>query len=128
VFVVATSNAIDQLPPEMIRKGRFDEIFFIDLPTAAERKDVVAIHLKKRERDPARFDLGALAAASDGFSGAEIEQAVVSALYTAFSASSEVTTEILVGELRATRPLSVTRREDIAELRAWAADRAVPAS
>jgi hypothetical protein len=128
VFVVATSNAIDQLPPEMIRKGRFDEIFFIDLPTAAERKDIFAIHLGKRERDPARFDLDALAAAADGFSGAEIEQAVVSALYTAFAASSEVTTEILVGELRATRPLSVTRREDIAELRAWAADRAVPAS
>ncbi|MBI2218620.1 MAG: AAA family ATPase [Candidatus Rokubacteria bacterium] len=128
VFVVATSNAIAELPPEMIRKGRFDEIFFIDLPTPEERKEIFTIHLRKRDRDPARFDLEALVHASDGFSGAEIEQAVVSSLYTAFSASSDVTTEILVAELTGTRPLSVTRREDIAELRAWASERAVPAS
>lgn len=128
VFVVATSNQIAELPPEMIRKGRFDEIFFIDLPDRDERKQIFTIHLRKRKRDPAAFDLDLLAGASDGFSGAEIEQAVVAGLYTAFSASSEVTTAILIEELRATRPLSVTRREAIAELRAWAADRAVPAS
>ena len=126
VFVVATSNDIESLPPEMVRKGRFDEIFFVDLPDRDERKEIFTIHLTKRTRDPLHFDLDALAEASDGFSGAEIEQAVVSGLYTAFSGSSDVTTAILVDELRATRPLSVTRREDIAELRAWAADRAVP--
>jgi SpoVK/Ycf46/Vps4 family AAA+-type ATPase len=126
VFVAATSNRIGELPPEMIRKGRFDEIFFVDLPDREERKEIFAIHLRKRKRDPAAFDLDALAAAAEGFSGAEIEQAVVSGLYTAFAASSEVTTAILLEELRATRPLSITRREDIAELRAWAADRAVP--
>jgi intein/homing endonuclease/MoxR-like ATPase len=128
VFVVATSNAIAELPPEMIRKGRFDEIFFIDLPDPEERREIFTIHLRKRDRDPARFDLEALVEASDRFSGAEIEQAVVSSLYTAFSAASDVTTEILLAELKGTRPLSVTRREDIAELRAWASERAVPAS
>jgi SpoVK/Ycf46/Vps4 family AAA+-type ATPase len=127
VFVVATSNAIDQLPPEMVRKGRFDEIFFTDLPDSEERKEIFRIHIARRKRDPATFDLAALAAAADGFSGAEIEQAVVAALYTAFSASTELQTSHIVEELRATRPLSVTRAEAIAELRAWAAERAVPA-
>ena len=127
VFVVATSNAIDQLPPEMVRKGRFDEIFFIDLPDADERNEIFRIHIARRKRDPAAFDLAALSAASDGFSGAEIEQAVVAALYTAFSASTELQTSHIVDELKTTRPLSVVRAEAIAELRAWAADRAVPA-
>ncbi|MBI2206153.1 MAG: AAA family ATPase [Candidatus Rokubacteria bacterium] len=127
VFIVATSNDIEALPPEMVRKGRFDEIFFIDLPDADERKQIFQIHLAKRKRDPARFDLAALSAHSDGFSGAEIEQAVVSALYTAFSASAELATEHVVEELEATRPLSVTRAEAIANLRAWAAERAVGA-
>ena len=127
VFVVATSNDIEQLPPEMVRKGRFDEIFFIDLPTPEERAQIFSIHLKKRNRDPAKFDLAALAAASDGFSGAEIEQAVVSALYTAFAAEAQLATEHVVEELKGTRPLSVTRSEAIASLRAWAAERAVSA-
>jgi len=127
VFIVATSNDIEALPPEMVRKGRFDEIFFIDLPDADERKQIFQIHLAKRKRDPAAFDLAALAAHSDGFSGAEIEQAVVSALYTAFSASAELATAHVVEELKATRPLSVTRAEVIANLRAWAAERAVSA-
>lgn len=128
VFVVATCNNISQLPPELTRKGRFDEIFFIDLPNRNERKEIFAVHLKKRKRDPKAFDLDALAAASEGFSGAEIEQAVVSGLTTAFSRGGELTTEILLGELRATRPLSVTRREEIGALRGWARERTVMAS
>jgi SpoVK/Ycf46/Vps4 family AAA+-type ATPase len=128
VFVVATCNQIHTLPPELMRKGRFDEIFFLDLPTPEERREIFAVHLTKRKRDPARFDLGALAAAAEGFSGAEIEQGVVSALYTAFSSGSELDTATVLEELGATRPLSVTRGEEIAALREWARDRAVPAS
>ena len=128
VFVVATSNNIKELPPELTRKGRFDEIFFVDLPTAAERREIFSVHLKKRKRNPALFDLTALAEASDGFTGAEIEQAVVSALYTAFSKGMEVTSAIIAAELSATKPLSVTRAEEIAALREWARDRTVMAS
>ena len=128
VFVVATCNNINELPPELTRKGRFDEIFFVDLPNRDERKAIFAIHLGKRKRDPARFDLDALADACDGYSGAEIEQAVVAALYTAFSRGVEVTTQIIADELRATKPLSVTRHEDVAALREWARDRTVMAS
>jgi SpoVK/Ycf46/Vps4 family AAA+-type ATPase len=128
VFVVATSNNIKELPPELTRKGRFDEIFFVDLPNPAERRAIFAVHLKKRKRNPALFDLDALAAASDGFTGAEIEQAVVAALYTAFAKSMEVTSAIIAAELSATRPLSVTRAEEITALREWARDRTVMAS
>jgi SpoVK/Ycf46/Vps4 family AAA+-type ATPase len=128
VFIVATSNNISQLPPELLRKGRFDEIFFVDLPDSTARGDLFAIHLKKRGRDPAAFDLPALAAAGEGFSGAEIEQSIVAGLYTAFSSKQHLSTAILVEECRATRPLSVTRQEDIERLRAWARDRAVPAN
>jgi len=128
VFVVATSNDIGQLPPELTRKGRFDEIFFVDLPNADERREIFAIHLRKRKRDPRLFDLAELAAASQGFSGTEIEQAVVAALYTAFSRGVEVTSAIIVEELKATKPLSVTRAESIDALRAWARDRTVMAS
>jgi len=128
VFVVATSNNINELPPELTRKGRFDEIFFVDLPTPAERREIFAVHLRKRKRNPALFDLDALAAASEGFTGAEIEQAVVSALYTAFSRGMEVTSAIIAAELSATRPLSVTRAEEVTALRDWARDRTVTAS
>jgi SpoVK/Ycf46/Vps4 family AAA+-type ATPase len=128
VFVIATSNAIAQLPPELTRKGRFDEIFFIDLPTREERKEIFAIHLKKRKRDPASFDLDHLAAASDGFTGAEIEAVVMAALYSAFSRNVELSTLILAEELRSTKPLSVTRAEEVEELRTWARDRTVKAS
>ncbi|HBH01084.1 MAG TPA: ATPase, partial [Candidatus Rokubacteria bacterium] len=107
---------------------RFDEIFFIDLPSAAERREIFTIHLAKRKRDPAAFDLEALAAAADGWSGAEIEQAVVAGLYTAFARGSELTTEVLREELGATRPLSVTRREEVLALQRWAEGRTVPAS
>jgi SpoVK/Ycf46/Vps4 family AAA+-type ATPase len=127
VFVVATSNDIGQLPAELTRKGRFDEIFFVDLPNAEERREIFSIHLRKRKRDPRLFDLAELAAASEGFSGAEIERAVVAALYTAFS-RGEVTSAIIVEELKATKPLSVTRAESIDALRAWARDRTVMAS
>jgi len=111
-----------------VRKGRFDEIFFIDLPNREERKEIFVVHLKKRKRDPAAFDLDLLAGASEGFSGAEIEQAVVSALYTAFSKGSDLTTGLIVAELKATKPLSVTRKEEIAALRQWAQGRTVMAS
>jgi SpoVK/Ycf46/Vps4 family AAA+-type ATPase len=127
VFVVATCNQIAALPPELMRKGRFDEIFFIDLPGSKERVEIFALHLQKRKRDPAAFDLAALAEASEGFSGAEIEQAVVSALYHAFSRGTDLDTLLLLEELKATAPLSVTREEDVAALRAWARGRTVPA-
>jgi len=124
----ATCNRINALPPELMRKGRFDEIFFIDLPTADERRQIFSVHLARRHRDPAGFDLAALAAASDGFSGAEIEQAVVSALYTAFARGAQLSTDLILEELKATKPLSVTRAEHIEELREWARGRTVPAS
>ena len=128
VFVVATANDITQLPPELLRKGRFDEIFFVDLPADDERREIFAIHLKRRGRDLARFDLDALAQASDGFSGAEIEQAVIAALYRAFDRGGEVTTEDIIASLKETVPLSVTMSEDIDELREWARVRTRPAS
>src|SRR5262249_54300727 len=128
VFVVATSNNIAELPPELTRKGRFDEVFFVDLPAAGGRREIFEVHLRKRKRDPAAFDLDRLAASSDGFTGAEIQQAIISGLYTAFSRSVELSTEILVDELTSTKPLSVTRREEIDALRAWARQRAVIAN
>jgi AAA+ superfamily predicted ATPase len=128
VFVVGTANDITQLPPELLRKGRFDELFFVDLPTATEREAIVAIHLKRRGRDPGGFDLGAVAAATEGFSGAELEQCLLAALYAAFGAGRALTTEDLVTEARGTRPLGVVAAERIQALRAWARDRCVPAS
>jgi len=128
VFVVATANDISQLPPELLRKGRFDEIFFVDLPAEDEREEIFAIHLRKRKRDPEAFALGGLAAASDGFSGAEIEQAVISGLLEAFEQQREVTTEDILAALHQTVPLSVTMREDIDYVRHWAKGRARPAS
>jgi SpoVK/Ycf46/Vps4 family AAA+-type ATPase len=111
----------------MLRKGRFDEIFFVDLPSAEVRAALFSLHLKKRGRDAASFDLPKLAAASEGFSGAEVEQAIVAGLYTAFSQKQQLTTEILIAEIRGTQPLSVTRAEDIQAIRDWAKTRAVPA-
>jgi MoxR-like ATPase len=127
VFVIATSNDISSLPPELLRKGRFDEIFFVDLPNAESRADILAIHLKRRKRDPEAFDLEALAAAAEGFSGAELEQAVVGALYTAFAEGEELDDAHLQHEITRTRPLSTTMAEPIAQLRAWARTRTVPA-
>jgi SpoVK/Ycf46/Vps4 family AAA+-type ATPase len=127
VFLAATSNNINKLPPEMLRKGRFDEIFFVDLPSEEVRGSMYALHLRKRGRDAGAFELPKLAAASAGFSGAEIEQSIASALYTAFGKKQELNTEILLGEIRGTQPLSVTRAEDVQAIREWARSRAVAA-
>ncbi len=128
VFLVATCNDVDRLPPEFLRRGRFDEIFFVDLPNAAERMAIFGLHLSKRGRDPEGFGLATLVAASDGFSGSEIEGAVVGGMYRAYAANHELSTEVIVDELAATTPLSRTRAEEVAGLRAWAKGRAVPAS
>lgn len=128
VFVVATANDVSRLPPEMLRKGRFDEIFFVDLPNAEARRAVWEIHLRKRRQDPARFDLAALVEASDGFSGAEIEQVVVSGLYTAFTDGASLGDAVLRQEIVATRPLSRTMGEKVDALRSWARERTVSAA
>lgn len=128
VFVIATANDISQLPPELLRKGRLDEIFFVDLPTDAERRAIFAIHLEKRGRVPDGFDLDNLARHSEGFSGAEIEQAIVSGLFDAFSADAELDTPTLMASLAETVPLSKTMSEDLNRLRTWAQGRARAAS
>lgn len=128
VFVVATANDVSALPPELLRKGRFDEIFFIDLPTQREREEIFAIHLRKRGRDPQKFNIAKLAQAAEGFSGAEIEQAIISALFEAFHRGADLDDEAILQELKRAVPLSRTMREHIAALRAWATDRARPAS
>jgi len=128
VFVIATANDISALPPELLRKGRFDEIFFVDLPSSRERQDIFKVHLKKRKMDPAKFDLEGLAAAADGYSGAEIEEAIISAMFDAFYDKQELTTERVLDSLRQAVPLSKTMKEDIDELRKWAASRARPAT
>ena len=127
VFLVATANDVTSLPPELIRKGRFDEIFFVDLPDRQARAEILRIHLQNRDQDPAAFDLDSLAETAEGFSGAELEQAVVAALYEAFSRSESLSDRHLQEELQNTRPLSVTRAEEINQLREWAAERTVRA-
>jgi SpoVK/Ycf46/Vps4 family AAA+-type ATPase len=128
VFVVATANQIHDLPPELLRKGRFDETFFIDLPGAEERREILAIHVARRGRDPARFDLDRLAARADGFSGAELEQAVLSGLYEAFAEGVDLSHAHLERAVAETLPLSTTMREEIDALRSWARTRTRPAS
>ncbi len=123
VFLVATANDLSALPPELLRKGRFDEIFFVDLPDPGERRQIWGIHLRRRKQDEKGFDLEALVEASSGFSGAEIEQAVIAGLYRALHAGGALSTSQLLDELRQTRPLSVSRREDIGRLRAQARER-----
>jgi SpoVK/Ycf46/Vps4 family AAA+-type ATPase len=127
VFLVATANEVQALPPELLRKGRFDEIFFVDLPDPAIRARIFAVHLMKRGQEPERFDLDRLAALAEGFSGAEIEQAVIAALYAAHGTEDGLSMGHLQEELRATRPLSVLMAEKVGQLRAWAAGRTVPA-
>jgi len=127
VFIVATSNDISQLPPELIRKGRLDEIFFVDLPDAEVRKDIFVIHLNKRNCLAQQFDVQQLALASEGFSGSEIEQAIVAALYSADTEGKILDTTTLLKELAATSPLSKVMAEQITQLRAWAAARTIPA-
>lgn len=128
VFLVATANDIERLPAELVRKGRFDEIFFVDLPDEAVRQEIFTIHLKKRELDAESFDTTLLAAQSDGFSGAEIEQAIVSALYAAHAQQHALETGHILDEIYQTRPLSVVMQENVDYLRQWAAERTVPAS
>jgi len=128
VFVVATANRIDALPPELLRKGRFDEIFFVDLPSLAEREQIFRIHLSRRGRDFAAFDTAELAARSDGFSGAEIEQAVIAALYLAFNARTDLLQAHMLKALGETFPLSATLPTEIARLREWAKTRTRPAA
>ncbi len=127
VFVIATANDIEALPPELLRKGRFDEIFFVDLPTENVREEIFAIHLKKRKRDPGQFDLEALARTSEGYSGSEIEQAVISALHAAYADKTELDTNRILCALRTSPPLSVTMAESVQCLRSWAEGRCVPA-
>ncbi len=127
VFIVATCNDIQSLPPELLRKGRLDEVFFVDLPDFDTRREILAIHLKKRGLDPANFDLDMLSKACEGFSGAEIEQAVVSGLYSTVGGVGKLDNGLLLGEIRSTRPLSVVMAEQIEAMRQWAADRTVPA-
>ncbi|MHC4640057.1 MAG: AAA family ATPase [Planctomycetota bacterium] len=124
VFVVATANDISLLPPELLRKGRFDEIFFVDLPLFPERQEIFRVHLSKRKMNPAEFDFDALSQASAGYSGAEIEEAIISAMFDAFYEKEKLTTERLVKSLKQAVPLSKTMSEDIDELRKWADGRA----
>ena len=128
VFIVATANDISALPPELVRKGRLDEIFFVDLPDHATRKEIFAIHLDKRECRSAAFDLDLLAELSSGFSGAEIEQVVVAALYSSLGGAGTINQQLLEDEIGRTRPLSVVMHERIAALRHWAAQRTVSAN
>lgn len=129
VFVIATANNISALPPELLRKGRFDEIFFVDLPNPLERRKVVEIHLKKRGRNPADFDVESVVDATNGFSGAEIEAVVVEALYAAFDENErEPTTQDLIAAAKTTVPLSKTRADELDALREWAKERARPVS
>jgi hypothetical protein len=127
VFLVATANAVQELPPELLRKGRFDEIFFVDLPDFAARAEVFRLHMARRKIDFGEFSLSTLAEASEGFSGAEIEQAVVGALYSAHAEGLPVDEDLLLSELKNTRPLSVVMAERVQELRDWARSRTVPA-
>ena len=124
----STANDVSQLPPELLRKGRFDEIFFCDLPSRDERRQIFAVHLAKKNRDPAAFDLEKLADATPEYSGAEIEQAIVQALYDAFDQDTELTTDGILSSLAELVPLSVTMREKIERMREWAKTRARPAS
>jgi SpoVK/Ycf46/Vps4 family AAA+-type ATPase len=128
VFVVATANDVSQLPPELLRKGRLDEIFYVDLPSEEERREIFRIHLAKRSRDPKNFALQALVTLSQDFSGAEIEEAINSALYDAFYSKQEITTDHILTALAQTVPLARTMDERIGQLRNWAEGRARHAS
>ena len=127
VFLVATANNVNRLPPEFLRKGRFDEIFFVDLPDDDARHEIFAYHLQARDHAVENFDLPSLVAASQGYSGAEIEAAIVSATYRAFEGEERLNTAIVAQELSRAVPLSQSRAEDIARLRSWASTRATPA-
>lgn len=126
-FISATANDIYRLPPEFLRKGRFDEIFFVDLPDAESRMQLLLIHLAKRQLNAKDFDLKKIAEASEGFSGAEIEQAIIAALYRASTEKETISTAHMVEQIKSTKPLSVLKQEEIAKLRVWAKERTIPA-
>jgi SpoVK/Ycf46/Vps4 family AAA+-type ATPase len=128
VFVMATANRVERLPGEFLRKGRFDEIFFVDLPNAEERADIFKIHLSKRRSDLDRFDIEQLAKVAEGFSGAEIEQALIASMYEAFAQDREFTQLDIIAAVKSTLPLSRTMTEQVTALRDWARQRARPAS
>jgi SpoVK/Ycf46/Vps4 family AAA+-type ATPase len=128
VFVFATANNISSLPPELLRKGRFDELFWTDLPQPKEREEIFAIHLQKRNRNPKDFDIAALSKASEGYGGSEIEEAIISGLYNAFSQNREITSLDILMALDESQPLSVTMKEQIEKIRDWAKNRARSAS
>ncbi len=127
VFVVATANDISQLPPELLRKGRFDELFFVDLPDEDDREAIWQIHLQKRGRDPRQFDIQAFVKLTEGFTGSEVEQAVIDSLYDSFEAGHDLDTQTILLAIRRTVPLSVTMAEQINPMRQWARNRARPA-
>lgn len=127
VFIVATANDVQKLPAEFLRKGRFDEIFFVDVPDPESREAIFEIHLEKRGKDAGKFDMKSIVEATTGFSGSEIEQVIVSALYTAFSNDLELSTTLLLDEIRVTKPLTVTMSDRISYLREWAKERTVSA-
>jgi len=128
VFVMATDIRVERLPGEFLRKGRFDEIFFVDLPTPDERKEIFRIHISKRHRELERFDIDQLVKVCEGFSGAEIEQALIAAMYEAFAQEREFTQLDIIAAMRATLPLSKTMSEQVTALRDWARQRARPAA
>jgi SpoVK/Ycf46/Vps4 family AAA+-type ATPase len=128
VFVAATANEIDKLPPELLRKGRFDEIFFVDLPEEKERMEIFRVHLERRKKDPSTLDLSSLAKSTTGFNGAEIEQCVLTAMYYAFDEHREITMKDLYRAIGQTVPLSTTMSERIKEIKRWADTRAVKAN
>ncbi len=128
VFTVATANDVHRLPPELLRKGRFDEVFFVDLPDAATRREILRVHLRRRNQDPGQFDLDALASSTEQFSGAELEQIIVAGLYSSFAERQALTTAALRAEAQGTRPLAHVMREKVDALRTWARDRTVPAN
>ncbi|MCL2548219.1 MAG: AAA family ATPase [Symbiobacteriaceae bacterium] len=125
VFVFATANAIERLPPELLRKGRFDEIFFVELPSLSEREEIIRIHLRKRRKDPAEFNLPALGEMTDGYSGSELEQVVISAMLDAFDDNRSLEQRDLETCIQQTVPLARTMREQVEILRQWAKDRAL---
>ncbi len=128
VFIVATANDIASLPPELLRKGRLDEVFFVDLPGQSEREEIFRIHLLKRQRNPKLFDLPQIAANADGFSGSEMEQVVIAALYSAYALNRDITTADMLAALAETVPISITAEESITALRRWSVMRARPSS
>jgi SpoVK/Ycf46/Vps4 family AAA+-type ATPase len=128
VFVVGTANDVTTLAPELLRKGRFDEVFFVDLPDQAARAQILAIHLRKRKHEPVQFDIDAIAACTEGFSGAELEQLIVAAGFEAYANKTQLGSELLIAAAAQTKPLSVLRAEAMQDLRDWASGRTVSAS